>query len=487
MKQDFQLRTSQKLSLSMTPQMIQSISLLSLATDELVDRIAEEVEKNPALEIVKEASYKEIQPRSQKKDSSLSKSDEYHAFLESIPSSKKSLKEHLLSQLAIQKISPEERETASCIINNLSEEGYHLVSFDELFDKKIPNHLEKMLALIQHFEPLGLGTSGVQESLLVQALADPNSTSFVIDLLKLEPEVFSQSFTPLRPHLIQRKLKELGKDVFQNISVRDIEDALDFIKNLDPHPARDFSSRETNYIIPDIKIRRASAEEKEEGKDFIVELLKGALPELEISKSFGKFSSINKTETNKGETKNTENKNTETNKKNENKEKLESKTQKEAERFVRESVQDANWFINALMQRNLTIVKAAKKIAEVQKDFFETGSLSDLKPLRMKDLADEIEVSESTISRIANNKYLVCEWGILPFKFFFSIEITTTKGKSQSRESVKDKIRIILEESEKNLSDQKIADLLAEKGIKIARRTVAKYRSELDIASSFDR
>lgn len=487
MKQDFQLRTSQKLSLSMTPQMIQSISLLSLATDELVDRIAEEVEKNPALEIVKEASYKEIQPRSQKKDSSLSKSDEYHAFLESIPSSKKSLKEHLLSQLALQKISPEERETASCIINNLSEEGYHLVSFDELFDKKIPNHLEKMLALIQHFEPLGLGTSGVQESLLVQALADPNSTSFVIDLLKLEPEVFSQSFTPLRPHLIQRKLKELGKDVFQNISVRDIEDALDFIKNLDPHPARDFSSRETNYIIPDIKIRRASAEEKEEGKDFIVELLKGALPELEISKSFGKFSSINKTETNKGETKNTENKNTETNKKNENKEKLESKTQKEAERFVRESVQDANWFINALMQRNLTIVKAAKKIAEVQKDFFETGSLSDLKPLRMKDLADEIEVSESTISRIANNKYLVCEWGILPFKFFFSIEITTTKGKSQSRESVKDKIRIILEESEKNLSDQKIADLLAEKGIKIARRTVAKYRSELDIASSFDR
>lgn len=487
MKQDFQLRTSQKLSLSMTPQMIQSISLLSLATDELVDRIAEEVEKNPALEIVKEASYKEIQPRSQKKDSSLSKSDEYHAFLESIPSSKKSLKEHLLSQLAIQKISPEERETASCIINNLSEEGYHLVSFDELFDKKIPNHLEKMLALIQHFEPLGLGTSGVQESLLVQALADPNSTSFVIDLLKLEPEVFSQTFTPLRPHLIQRKLKELGKDVFQNISVRDIEDALDFIKNLDPHPARDFSSRETNYIIPDIKIRRASAEEKEEGKDFIVELLKGALPELEISKSFGKFSSINKTETNKGETKNTENKNTETNKKNENKEKLESKTQKEAERFVRESVQDANWFINALMQRNLTIVKAAKKIAEVQKDFFETGSLSDLKPLRMKDLADEIEVSESTISRIANNKYLVCEWGILPFKFFFSIEITTTKGKSQSRESVKDKIRIILEESEKNLSDQKIADLLAEKGIKIARRTVAKYRSELDIASSFDR
>lgn len=477
MKQDFQLRTSQKLSLSMTPQMIQSISLLSLATDELVDRIAEEVEKNPALEIVKEASYKEIQPRSQKKDSSLSKSDEYHAFLESIPSSKKSLKEHLLSQLALQKISPEERETASCIINNLSEEGYHLVSFDELFDKKIPDHLEKMLALIQHFEPLGLGTSGVQESLLVQALADPNSTSFVIDLLKLEPEVFSQTFTPLRPHLIQRKLKELGKDVFQNISVKDIEDALDFIKNLDPHPARDFSSRETNYIIPDIKIRRASAEEKEEkGKDFIVELLKGALPELEISKSFGQFSSINKTETNKNETS-----------KNENKEKLESKTQKEAERFVRESVQDANWFINALMQRNLTIVKAAKKIAEVQKDFFETGSLSDLKPLRMKDLADEIEVSESTISRIANNKYLVCEWGILPFKFFFSTEITTTRGESQSRESVKDKIRIILEESEKNLSDQKIADLLAEKGIKIARRTVAKYRSELDIASSFDR
>lgn len=467
----------------MTPQMIQSISLLSLATDELSERIYEEVEKNPALEIVKEASYTTIVPRSKKEGSPSSLSDDYQAFLESIPSSKKSLKEHLLSQLVLHKLNEDEKETAYRIINNLSDEGYHLVDFEELFEHKVPEHLEKILALIQHFDPIGLATSGLQESLLVQALALPDSSHFVIALLKLEPAVFSHVFTPLRPSLIEKKLKALDDVLFQNIEIKDIEEALDFIKNLEPHPARDFSSTEASYVIPDIKIRRASSDEKEEtDEDFVIELLKGALPELAISESFKSFSSINQNKTNKNEVKKND-----VNTNAVSKDAEQKKILKEEERFVREAVQDASWFISSLVQRNITIVKTARMILHVQKAFFETGSLSNLKPLRMKDLADEVAVSESTISRIANNKYLVCEWGILPFKFFFSSEVSTTSGESESRESVKEKIRFILKKSEKRLSDQKIAEALAEEGIHIARRTVAKYRSELDIASSFDR
>lgn len=465
MKPSLQLQTRQTLSLSMTPQMIQSISLMSLTSEDLIDRIYEEVEKNPALEIVKESSYKDVQPR-QKKDNSTLDGDKYQAFLESLPSSRNSLKEHLLSQLAVQKISLEDRKTASSIINNLSDEGYHLVSFEELFSGKIPENLDKILALIQHFDPIGLATTGVQESLLVQALSLANSSPFVIELLQLEGEVFSRIFTPLRPTLIVKKLQEFDEKRFQNIDVNKVEEALDFIRNLEPHPARNFSLTQAAYVIPDVKIRRATGDEKEEtGELFVVEYLKGVLPELAISKSFEQF------------TKKTANKD-----KNTNKEKS-----KEEERFVKEAVQDANWFLNSLLQRSITIVKVARAILQVQESFFEKGSLSYLKPLRMKDLAEEIGVSESTISRIANNKYLECEWGILPFKFFFSTEIETNRGESQSRESVKDKIRTILVESKKNLSDQKISDMLALEGIKIARRTVAKYRSELDIASSFDR
>ena len=460
MKQGFQLQTRQQLSLSMTPQMIQSISMMALSTEELIYRIYEEVEKNPALEIVKESSYKDVQPRQKKEGSPSSQSDEYQAFLESLPSKQKSLKEHLLSQLSFHKLSDEEKESAKRIINNLSDEGFHLVDFDELFAGAIPKHLEKILALIQHFEPVGLATSGVQESLLVQALSQADSTPLVIALLKLEPDVFTRVFTPFRPTLITKKLNALDEPLFQNLEVKELEEALDFIKNLDPHPARDFSLSQASYVIPDIKIRRATADEKDEsGEDFVIELLRGVLPELAISKSFENFR-LDKTK---------------------------EKSKKDEERFVKEAVQDASWFLNVLAQRTITIVKVARLILQIQKEFFQKGSPVYLKPLRMKDLADEIEVSESTISRIANNKYLACDWGILPFKFFFTTEVATSRGGSESRESVKEKIREILADDNANISDQKLADKLALQGIKIARRTVAKYRSELDIASSFDR
>jgi len=167
-----------------------------------------------------------------------------------------------------------------------------------------------------------------------------------------------------------------------------------------------------------------------------------------------------------------------------------ARDQKEVRSFVRDHVKDAQWFIRSIAQRNQTLLRISKAIVEFQRDFFRRGP-KYLKPLTLKDIAQAVDVHETTVSRIANSKYIQTEWGIFELKYFFtnSISGAGSTGSQFSKEGVKHRIREIIEEhsSSKRLSDQKIADILAERGIKIARRTVAKYRQELDILSSYDR
>ena len=167
-----------------------------------------------------------------------------------------------------------------------------------------------------------------------------------------------------------------------------------------------------------------------------------------------------------------------------------ARDQKEVRSFVRDHVKDAQWFIRSINQRNQTLLRISKSIVEFQRDFFRRGP-KYLKPLTLKDIAQAVDVHETTVSRIANSKYIQTEWGIFELKYFFtnSISGAGSTGSQFSKEGVKERIREIIEEhsGSKRLSDQKIADILAERGIKIARRTVAKYRKELDILSSYDR
>lgn len=451
------LRLSQQQKLS--PQMLQSINILALPVEELRERIFEEVEKNPALEIVNDNYF-----------ASASDSDSHQAFLESLSTEKqgiKSLQEHLLLQLSEETLTQTQSDIGEFLIQSLDSQGFFQVPLDSLITafkenykntdpENIDDNFQIVLKIIQSFDPIGVCCSNIQESLYIQAKNFENPPSLALDILKNHFDLLE---TP-RPALIQKKLEAQNQDFYKTLSLEEVTKAIEFIQSLDPFPARDFSRKlESIYVVPDLEVREATPEEKEEGaEDFILELKKGTLPKIRVSKDFQELGSLSK----------------------------------EAKTFVNNSTKDATWFISAVEQRTLSIFNIGNAILSHQMDFFRFGQ-GNLKPLKMSQIAEEVGVHEATVSRIANGKYLICKWGIFELRYFFTNAATE---ENDSKESIKHKIKLILENHEKEnaatgktkkLSDEKIATILKEQGINIARRTVAKYRSELDIKSSFDR
>lgn len=475
-----QLSQQQKLSY----QMIQSINLLSIPTIELSEKIYEEVEKNPALEIVRDVSIENptIKLNSSKKDydtvSHSSDSDVFQSFLESSPSRNETLQENLLMQLRVSSLSEVEKSIAKRIIQSLDDKGYFLIPLEEMFsdfyqpvENSVENFTEKsvyqkaldVLPKIQKFYPIGVICKNLQESLEIQAKEklfslEKDETNFAqnidIETKNLILQILHSNFELLekpRANLIHKKLNDLGVVC----SLNQIELAIEFIRSLDPYPARNFSTEKSIYIRPDVFVSRLSEQEllqetDEETKKypFKVELVKTNLPTVKISNDFLDYQENNPQ--------------------------------------IKKAVNDAKNFLNAVEQRNSTLLKVSVEIVKYQKDFFEKGSLY-LKPLRLKDIANKIGVHETTVSRISNGKYLQCEWGLFEIKYFFSNSVNENND-SQSKESIKQELLQILKSSdEKKLSDQKLSEKLAEKGINIARRTVAKYRKELNFDSSYDR
>ena len=456
-----QLSQQQKLSY----QMIQSINLLSIPTIELSEKIYEEVEKNPALEIVRDVSIENptIKLNPSKKDydtvSHSSDSDVFQSFLESSPSRNETLQENLLMQLRVSSLSEDEKSIAAKIIQSLDDRGFFITSLEEIFAQNKLEYEKALLVLpkIQKFDPIGVICKNLQESLEIQAKekiekADDIKLEKEINLLVLD--ILHNHFELLekpRANLIHKKLNDLGVVC----SLNQIELAIEFIRSLDPYPARNFSTEKSIYIRPDVFVSRLSEQEllqetDEETKKypFKVELVKTNLPTVKISNDFLDYQENNPQ--------------------------------------IKKAVNDAKNFLNAVEQRNSTLLKVSVEIVKYQKDFFEKGSLY-LKPLRLKDIANKIGVHETTVSRISNGKYLQCEWGLFELKYFFSNSVNENND-SQSKESIKQELLQILKSSgEKKLSDQKLSEKLAEKGINIARRTVAKYRKELNFDSSYDR
>lgn len=497
-----QLSQQQKLS----QQTIQAINLLSVPTLELSEKIYEEVEKNPALEIVKDASVESVSVKlnSSKNDavSSSSDSDVFQSFLESSPSRNETLQEHLLLQLHISSLFDEEKSIAEKIIQSLDNRGYFTTPLEELFsdfyqpvensvdklvDNSVNNSVDKklleVLIKIQKFDPVGVICKNLQESLELQAKSklflsennyenedyidlDSETKNLILEILHSHFELLEKP----RANLIKKKLNEKGIDC----TLSQVETSLEFIRSLDPYPAREFSTENPIFIRPDVFIRRLSQEEIREANDeelkkypFAIDLIKSNLPTIKISKDFLKYQNEN------------------------------SQTKK--------AVKEAKSFLEAIEQRNSTLIKVCVEIVKHQKDFFEKGA-KFLKPLRLKDVAQDIGVHETTVSRISNAKYIQCEWGLFEVKYFFSNAVNVqskdiisdkdnSSSKNQnsqekilSKESIKQELLSILQEEEgKNLSDQKLSDKLAQRGINIARRTVAKYRKELNFDSSYDR
>lgn len=443
--------------LKMNPQLFQSIQLMAMPVQELKFRIEEELQANPALEVVEDnstvsldenepsATTEEYDPFENTSDpgyTSSSYDDEAsenkRQFMEGALSKPESLHDHLLWQLRLQPIDQKQFAVGEALILNLDDNGFHREPVESIFEDDELHYADEMITMIQGFEPLGTCVADYRESLLVQARADLS-----------RPEASDQIIEHHLDLLDRGKHEEIAKKL--KVEVFEVEEAREFIKSLTPFPGRLFSSDQPTYVVPDVMVVLRDGQ-------FVLIMNDEEIPVLGVSDTFTDIA--------------------------------ERSGGKDVKRFVKTKVKDARWFIQSIRQRNETLQKTAKALIEFQRDFFLKGP-KFLVPLTLKDIAGEVGVHEATISRISNGKYMQTEWGIFEIKYFFtnSISGAGSSGSRFSKEGVKQIIKELLEDetTEKGLSDQEIANVLESKGIKLARRTVAKYRKELDISSSYNR
>ncbi len=616
-------RTSQNQKMAQTQKMsqtqIMSLKLLNMSSGELRNEIYEKAAKNPALVVTEDRfqdgdaeAANESQNSSQSKNrfsdstfigkataSGIQASDNFQAALENNEDFREPLADHLEHQLNSMNLSKGEQNLCKKLIYNLDKNGFNILAPEALIDKnapkseQTPEFLLKCKNIVQNLDPVGTCTNNFEESLFVQAKIKGNASACTLFLLN-HFEYLNPPQTAKIKKKIENYFKENEKLQFNTNFRRfehdeeDIEESLDFIRKLDPFPARNFGTSQTNFVIPDVKIEEIKNPDCEtEAPEFKISLSHESRPKIEVAKDYENL--VNETKIADGDVSE------------------QAERQKAEVKFARNSINDAKIFIESIEYRESTILKSCKVIAEVQKNFLLNGP-KFLAPLRQKDVAEKIGVHEATISRMANSKFVQCKWGIFPISYFFTNAVgdfaskktnsaisdsknssdfkdsdkksqkSESKSKSKnedskikntekkksaenldensniqkkeetanvkknagenldenrtderdsngnsekkssensknpenenfvskssenlgtvqntgalSKEAVKAQIEELLEEhknDKKAPSDQKISDMLAEKGIKIARRTVTKYRAELNISSSYER
>lgn len=473
LKQSLQQKLLQKLS----PQQIQMIKLLELPTLQLEQRIKKELEENPALEegAEEEEEFDEQNDENNTDDSSddefslddyiddddvpayrlqannYSKDDEHRE----IPfSSGVSFHEYVSNQLGLKQITARQRQLAEFLIGSMNEDGYihrdlPSISDDMAFNQNISTNeeeLEDALYIVQDLDPAGIGARDLRECLLIQLDRKEHKTIAVINAHEIIFDYFEE-FTKKHYDKIMHKM---------DIDESALKQALEVILRLNPKPGSsysDSSSRAAQTIIPDFIF------EINNGKPEI-SLNQRNAPELRMSRDY--------TEMLRGLQKGNENV---------------TRSEKDAATFIKQKLDSAKWFIDAIKQRQNTLLVTMNAILEYQKDFFMEGDETMLKPMILKDIAEITGLDISTISRVANSKYIQTPFGNYLLKHFFSEGMQTDSGEEVSTREIKQILRdcIDAENKRKPLTDDKLAAILKEKGYVIARRTVAKYREQLDI------
>lgn len=464
-----QLKLSQQLV--MTPQLQQAIKLLQLSRLELVDMIQQEMEINPALEETVESNADEqqdaneikaeaeenpsdeitIEERIQKEADWENYMDEYNSTgkaqyeseskeaprFESFISAKQSLEDHLLWQLLMALPSKEEEEIGSLIIGNIDKDGYLKTSLEDIAQANNLDieDLEDVLFLLQSFDPIGVCARDLRECLLIQAKH-----------LKIKDRIVIEIINKHIGNLENKNYKAICKDL--KISIKSVIAAVKIIQGLEPKPGREYSNDEPHYIIPDIYVY------KHENK-FVIMLNDDGIPRLHINPYY-------KQAVSRGE-------------------KIPDKTKN----YLQEKMRSASWLIKSIQQRQKTIYNVMESIVKFQEDFFNKG-IAYLKPMVLRDVAQDISMHESTVSRVTTNKYAFTPQGIFELKYFFNSSINRIHGSAIASASVQEKIKRIIdnENPKKPYSDEKIAEILKESNINIARRTVAKYREIMKVLPS---
>ncbi|HYF90977.1 MAG TPA: RNA polymerase factor sigma-54 [Symbiobacteriaceae bacterium] len=449
MRLGFGLQMQQTQKLVMTPELRQAIAVLQLPVTELTDFIEQELLENPCLEAEpKEEAEEAAAPPETRQlldylgsdygNGGAADNDEemgFEAFTATVPT----LQEHLMAQLYMAGLDGCGRRIGEFLIDSLNDHGYLTISTAEAAEKLgvSEDRVERVLLLIQGFDPPGVGARTLRECLLLQwATVDDGN--------------------PLVPVLIENHLDDLGEGRITRIAEElgvtppEVQGAADMIRTLDPKPGRRFGSpNETRYVVPDAAIERV-------GRDYVVLVNESPIPKLLVSNHYRQM--------------------------------LSGQVDSDARKFVEQKIHAALWLIKAIEQRRMTLYKVVETIVKFQRDFFDRG-IRYLRPLTLRDVADVIGVHESTVSRATAGKYVQTPLGTFELKFFFTSGVDNARGEGVAAESVKRMIADLIakEDSSDPLSDQALTDTLNKQGVNISRRTVAKYREEMGVPSSSKR
>ncbi|MGC5326941.1 RNA polymerase factor sigma-54 [Brevibacillus sp. SYSU BS000544] len=457
MNMGFGLYQEQTLKLVMTPELRQAITILQYSATDLLSYLQEQAAENPVIELHEvsataerleqkrptervEIDWKEIAQNQDRSDYSVNKNESTYNPLDYVQASDKTLYDYLTSQLGFTKgLTSSQKQMGLFLIGNINEKGYLEVSLEEASQRLGVSilELEPVLTIIQRFDPVGVGARNLEECLVLQlqyeGYNDEHTIAVVLDHL--------QDLANNRFSRIAEKLQ---------ITVQQVQEIADVVKTLNPRPGAAYGAGETRYIVPDVAVEKISGE-------YVVFVNDVSTPRLSINRFYEKMLK-------------------------------ENKTQEEAKQFIHDKLNAAIWLAKSLEQRRLTLLKVTQAIVEMQREFFDRG-VHYLKPMTQKEIAEKVNLHESTVSRATSNKYVQTPRGVFELKYFFTSALTTASGESASSESVKKRIKALIdaEDRKQPLSDQKLSELLDKEGIEISRRTVAKYREEMMIASSAKR
>ena len=468
-QQKLHTRLVQKLIL--TPSLQQAIKLLPMSTLELSDLLNQEMVENPLLEEVPTeelqpadaaSAAEKVEPEQKANKTDTWDDQDYEYFfgdylddgyrprapqeikklppIENTLSTTSSLADHLMWQLSMQTDDLVMREIGAAVIGNLDDDGYLVASFDELaaMGPWPVGEVERALRLVQSLDPVGVAARDLQECLLLQlrhlGLEGTPTEKVVADHLRL-----------LQNHQVPEIARKLG------VTIDDLKDHIEIIRHLDPKPGSRYNPMQSQYVIPDVYVMKVEDQ-------YVALLNEDGLPQMRISPVYRRL--LDKGGDNSDETR----------------------------AYVKDKFRSALWLIKSVEQRQKTIHKVANSIINFQRDFLDHG-IEHLRPLVLRDVANDIGMHESTVSRVVTNKYMHTPQGVFEMKYFFHSGISSSYGESVSSVTIKQRIRKIIENEDprKPLSDSKIVAMLQREGLVLARRTIAKYREELKIPTSNQR
>ncbi len=468
MEMKHSLHLQQKQTLIMTPRLQQALKLLQVPTLELQQILKQEVLQNPLLEEVDEVTEQEDIEKDNSADEQNNEESEDPAaedpidwneylpdgqldrpyvpqsetsieFLEKVPVTRTTLAESLMEQLHFLNLPEASMRIAEFLVGSLDDRGWVVTPMEQIVESLgVPlDEVEKVLRVVQALEPAGVGARDLRECLLIQLDARGDRDTLPWQLIHDQFD-----------HLVNRRFPEIAR--LLKISGEEVQAAADEIATLNPRPGTAVSADDPKYVVPDLLVERVDEE-------YVVMLNDRNVPRLRISSA---YESVIRERKKAGAT--TE--------------------EKQTREYIQGKLASAKWLIQTIEQRRRTMIKVMNCIVREQREFFDKG-IAFLRPLTLAQVARQIDMHESTVSRVCSGKYVQTPRGVFELKFFFSSGLETDDGEDVSARTAKDIIKTLIDEEDKKepLSDQRIAELLHEKGLHIARRTVAKYREQLNI------